>query len=232
MSEPMARCAVCGIKAGKKACQSPDGKGPAFCPTVNQTEVTARGLELYQDEQTLEFARQASIQEAMCYVERDVTPHVNQPTKTRLEEICEFSQRMGYKRLGLAFCTGVQREANVFVSILEAQGFAVVSAICKVGRVPKEHLGLAQEQKVRIGTYEPMCNPLTQAEILNDAQTDFNIIMGLCVGHDSLFLKQATAMTTVFAVKDRVLGHNPMAAVYTAPSYYQKLRLRPIRASS
>lgn len=230
MSDFIARCALCGFKSAQKACQNQDGKGPAFCPTVHRTEVTERGAKLYEDGETREFARQASIQEAMCYVDRDAQPHVLLPTKTRLEEICEFAQRMGYKRLGLAFCTGVHREAATFSGILEGQGFEVVSVICKVGCVPKERIGLQEDQKVRIGDYESMCNPLTQAEVLNDAETDFNIIMGLCVGHDSLFMKQAKAMTTVFAVKDRVLGHNPMAAVYTAPSYYQKLRLKRIRA--
>jgi uncharacterized metal-binding protein len=59
--------------------------------------------------------------------------------------------------------------------------------------------------------------------ILNQAKTDFNIMLDLCIGHDSLFLKYIKGLTTVFAVKDRVLGHNPMAALYTSSSYYEKL---------
>jgi enoyl-CoA hydratase/carnithine racemase len=43
-------------------------------------------------------------------------------------------------------------------------------------------------------------------------KTDFNVLLGLCVGHDSLFLKYAEAPCTVLAVKDRMLGHNPLAA--------------------
>ncbi len=69
-----------------------------------------------------------------------------------------------------------------------------------------------------------MCNPIVQAEILNEAQTEFNIMLCLCVGHDSLFLKHIKAPTTVLAVKDRVTGHNPMAALYTSSSYYQRLK--------
>jgi len=49
----------------------------------------------------------------------------------------------------------------------------------------------------------------------NDEQTEFNIVMGLCVGHDSLFLKYSNAPCTVLAAKDRLLGHNPLAAIYT-----------------
>ena len=36
---------------------------------------------------------------------------------------------------------------------------------------------------------EPMCNPIAQAQLLNRAQTQLNICLGLCVGHDSLFYK-------------------------------------------
>lgn len=71
---------------------------------------------------------------------------------------------------------------------------------------------------------ETMCNPLLQAELLNRAETEFNVLLGLCVGHDSLFLKAAKAPCTVLAVKDRVTGHNPLAAVYTLDSYYRALK--------
>jgi uncharacterized metal-binding protein len=49
-------------------------------------------------------------------------------------------------------------------------------------------------------------------------------MLGLCVGHDSLFLRYIEALTTIFAVKDRVTGHNPMATLYTSNSYYAKLK--------
>ena len=58
--------------------------------------------------------------------------------------------------------------------------------------------------------------------MLNSAATDFNILKGICDGHDSLFLKHAEAYTTVLAVKDRVLGHNPLAVVYTLGSYSER----------
>ena len=61
---------------------------------------------------------------------------------------------------------------------------------------------------------------------LNKSHTDLNKILGLCVGHDTLFIKYSQAPVTVLAVKDRVLGHNPMAALYLADSYY-KNKLHP-----
>jgi len=68
-----------------------------------------------------------------------------------------------------------------------------------------------------------MCNPITQAEFLNKEKTDLNIVIGLCVGHDSLFMKYSEAPVTVLAVKDRVLAHNPLGAVYLADSHYKKI---------
>ena len=67
-----------------------------------------------------------------------------------------------------------------------------------------------------------MCNPIGQAKFLSAAKTELNILLGLCVGHDSLFIKHSDAPVTVFAVKDRVLGHNPLAAIYLAEGYYKK----------
>jgi len=57
---------------------------------------------------------------------------------------------------------------------------------------------------------------------LNKSKTDLNILLGLCVGHDSLFIKYSDAPITVLAVKDRVMGHNPLAAVYLSNGYYKK----------
>lgn len=62
-----------------------------------------------------------------------------------------------------------------------------------------------------------------QARILNDAGCDLNVIVGLCVGHDTLFMRHAEAPVTYLVVKDRVLAHNPAAALYTKGSYYKRL---------
>jgi len=65
-----------------------------------------------------------------------------------------------------------------------------------------------------------MCNPIGQALFLNQQKTDFNLMLGLCVGHDTLFIKYSDAPITALAVKDRVTGHNPLAPVYLAQGYY------------
>ena len=179
----------------------------------------------YQPAGIGEFARQASIQEGECYAGRDQRPYVMHPTKPRIQEICEFARKMGYTRLGLVFCVGLYREAAIVARILQSQGFETVSVVCKVGSMPKEEIGVKDSEKIFIGEYESMCNPILQAVIVNDAETDFNILLGLCVGHDSLFFKYAEAPTTVLAVKDRVAGHNPLGPIYLSGNYYSWLNM-------
>jgi uncharacterized metal-binding protein len=221
MEFPKPECAKCGIK--NKICRSPEGQGPAFCPTLHRKEVIGKATEEYIKPDTLKFAHGASVQEAECYINRDTKPYVLHPTKPRVQETCEFAQKMGYKKLGIAFCSGLHGEALSLTQILEAQGFEVVSVACKTGGTPKEQIGIKDEEKIRIGEFESMCSPIAQAMILNEEKTEFNILVGLCVGHDSLFLKYSKAYCTVLVAKDRVLGHNPAAALYTSGSYYERM---------
>ncbi len=217
------QCAKCSVRSDKKACRNEGGAGPEFCPTIYMKEVVEHSRQRYKEPEIQEFARQSSIQEAECYEGRDKQPHVKRPVKPRILEICEFAKKMGFRRLGLAYCAGLQSEAVKLNQVLEFHGFEVVSVVCKVGCTPKEEIGIKQLEKVRIGCYESMCSPIGQAEVLNEAGTEFNIVLGLCVGHDSLFFKYSKSMSTVFAVKDRVLGHNPLAALYTLHSYSERL---------
>jgi uncharacterized metal-binding protein len=216
------KCAAC--KVAKKVCRVPDGQGPAFCSTKLYADALAKAAAEYEKPEIHGFARQASVQEAECYIDRTAQPPYRFPVKPRIQELIEFSRKMGYRKLGLAFCGGLHHEADIASRILEDHGFEVVSVVCKVGGVDKGAIGVGPAERVRIGAFEPMCNPIAQAEILNAAGTDFNILLGLCVGHDSLFIKYSKPMVTVFAVKDRVLGHNPLAAIYTYDSYYERFK--------
>ena len=214
-------CANCSVK--ERVCRVKNGKGPESCPTKNYQDIIEAALKEYQKPEIQEFARMASIQESECYSNRHIQPYVLHPVKPRVQEICEFAQKMGYHKLGIAFCGGLHPEAKAFSRILEAQGFEVASVVCKAGATPKETIGINDREKVRIGRFETMCNPIIQALILNQEKTDFNILVGLCVGHDSLFLKYSEAFCTVLIAKDRVLAHNPAAALYTSSTYYARM---------
>ncbi len=224
MKDQIPSCAKCPYKMLDRFCKKEDGKAPPFCPTQNKTVLIKNTLEEYKKSDILEFARQASIQEGEGYGEKELGYAHVKPIKPRIMELIEFAKKMKYKRLGLVFCVGLRKEAKVVDKILSSHDFEVVSVICKVGRIPKESINVLDEQKIVKGSFESMCNPILQAFVLNDAKTDFNILLGLCVGHDSLFIKYAEAMCTVLAVKDRLLGHNPLAAIYNIDSYYRSLK--------
>jgi len=135
----------------------------------------------------------------------------------RVQEVLLFARKMGYRHLGMAFCAGLHREARQLQELLAPQ-FEVTSACCKVCGIAKEDFGLP---KLRDNPAEVMCNPLGQAAILQDAATELNLLVGLCVGHDMLFTKYSAAPVTTVIVKDRVLAHNPAGALYS--SYWMRI---------
>ncbi len=216
------RCAECKIE--KRICRYEDGTGPAYCPTLNYGDAIKASLSEYEAPRIKAFAVNATIQEGECYVNKHKDdPHVRYAIKPRVQETIEFAHKMGYKRLGLAFCAGLQNEARILSEILKEQGFEVASVVCSVGRTSKEFLGIEEEQKVSPEEFEAMCSPIAQAKVLNAAGTELNIIFGLCVGHDSLMMRYSDALCTVLVAKDRVTGHNPLAAIQLYKSYYKKL---------
>ncbi|MBP8646031.1 MAG: DUF1847 domain-containing protein [Syntrophobacteraceae bacterium] len=220
-------CALCPFDWADRACRHEGGKSPKNCPGKLHPDTVRDSIQEVQSPRILEFAAQASIQEAEGYGDRDKGYAFVRPIKPRIEEVMEFASRMRYRRLALIFCIGLRREAGVVHRILAGRGFDVLSVACKVGGVPKEVLGLDESRKVAPGSYESMCNPILQAMIANRYGSDFNVLLGLCVGHDSMFFRYAEAPTTVLAVKDRLLGHNPLAAVYQYEGYYRYLKKQP-----
>ena len=179
------------------------------CPSKDE-QVKEQAKQLYNEPENHRIAYCAALTEAGGYCQ-----------DTRLIEIIKFLHRGGYHKIGIAFCTGLFKETQEVVNILEYNGFEVVSIICKNGSITKDFLGITDEQAVRGSCKtETMCNPIGQALFLNQQKTDFNLMLGLCVGHDTLFIKYSDAPITALAVKDRVTGHNPLAPVYLAQGYY------------
>ena len=209
MKDP--KCASCG----KLNCMqsAPQSEPPKFCPMENFPEIVKAAVAEYRDDPLKEkLALSAARVEAEGYGKW-----------TRVEETIHFARKIGAKKIGVATCVGLLKESQTLAEILESAGMEPVSVCCKTGGVDKCEIGLEQEEKILEGFYEAICNPVAQARVLNEIGTDMNILMGLCVGHDMLFLKEAEAPTTVLVVKDRVTGHNPAAALYLSQFYYRKL---------
>lgn len=197
------------VDCGTQNCKFKTRTYPEFCPTTNlDTNDWEWALERYDEDNN------HAIMVASAEVEYEGYGKL-----TRVEEIMEFARKIGAKKIGIANCIGLINEARIFARILQANDFEAYAIICKVAGVDKSSLGIPKECE-QIGP--AMCNPILQARLLNQQQTDLNVVIGLCVGHDSLFYKYSDAYVTTLVTKDRVTGHNPVAALYTANSYYKK----------
>jgi len=209
-------CALCKVRS----CQLEPGTAvrPAYCAMASTAPEVASLLEqarasYAEDALTREITLAAARTEAAGYL---VWP--------RVQEVMEFAWRMGAQHLGIAHCIGLIEEAHILQNIFEANGFKVSSLCCKVGSISKIEIGLKPEETLcPEGGYDPLCNPVGQALLLNHAGTQLNVLVGLCVGHDSLFIRHSQALVTVLVAKDRVTGHNPVAALYTSHSYFSRL---------
>ncbi len=204
-------CVLCGVKA---CTAEPDTKKPpTFCPMPVEAELLDEVERTYLEREDLRrLALESARTEAAGYCK-----------STRIEEIMDFARRLGASKLGIAHCIGLMQEAKVARDIFMAGGFEVYTVCCKAGSIEKEKIGLRDDEKVRPGQYEPMCSPVGQAALLAKVGTQLNVVIGLCVGHDSVFFMHTKAPATVLVAKDRVLGHNPVAALYTSHSYYRRL---------
>jgi uncharacterized metal-binding protein len=205
-------CAYCPSTV--RACRVGEAEtnGPGFCPSKVDPETQAAARAFYDNPETRRVALESARVESEGYCKW-----------TRVEEIVQFSKKMGFRKIGIANCITFVDLAYVLSGILESHGFEVVSVACKNGNIPKEEIGLQDSEKIRPGGFEALCNPVAQAELLNDHGCEFNVVMGLCIGHDSLFCRYAKGLSTVLVAKDRVLGHNPVAALHLADSYYDRL---------
>lgn len=122
--------------------------------------------------------------------------------KSRLQELINFIKVSGFSKIGIANCLSMQKYADKLLSLLQAEGFNVFAINCKTS-------GL-QGEMICKELNGPSCDPISQAEYLNANETDFNINVGLCLGHGLLFQKYSNAPVTTFVVKDVVNGHNPI----------------------
>ena len=200
------------IDCGKANCWYPkENEYPAFCVSQNviTDEDKKKALATYDEDDNKKIMAVAADLEFRSY-----------GRMTRVEEVLDFAKSMGYKKIGVATCVGLIHEANIFARIARHRGFEVYGLSCKAGEIKKVEVGIDKKcEEVGI----TMCNPILQAQMLAKKGTEFNVVIGLCVGHDSLFYKYSEAPVTTLVAKDRVLAHNPVGALYQANAYYKKL---------
>lgn len=122
--------------------------------------------------------------------------------QNRIEELRLFAKNSGIKRIGIAHCVGMTREALNLKERLSDE-FEVFTIDCKYAKIKGSEL--LNDETVK-GT---SCNPAGQADFLAQNNTELNISFGLCVGHDMLFNMKSKVPTTTLVVKDREHKHNP-----------------------
>ena len=211
MTETHALCSYCA----RKTCYAGDlSQSPDFCPSKAQPDTMAQARGKLDDPDNQRMAQ-------------DVARTWKDYGKlTRIEETVLYARLRDYQKIGLAFCVGLAEEAELLTNIFINEGFEVASVCCMCGGLSSEDVNLPEEDKIVPQGRQPMCNPIGQAEVLGAAASELNIILGLCVGDDTLFIKHSEAPVTILAVKDRVLAHNPLAALYTSRSIYTRLKTR------
>jgi uncharacterized metal-binding protein len=208
LNEPS--CSDCG----QRNCYRNDSKYPPFCLTLAQRRNVAASKELYVgDGLDAQLARSAAEVESEYY-----------GRLTRVEETIVFAKKMGVKKLGVASCLALMNESAFFASVARTAGLQTRTAVCKIGSIDKCEMGLPDEDKLMPGVKEACCNPALQAKSLAEWGSELNVVVGLCVGHDALFFRHSQAPTVVLLVKDRVLAHNPAAAIYLSHSFYSRIK--------
>lgn len=206
-------CSHCSVVACKNKSED---QYPGFCLTAQvDEELLDEVVDIYKTNKKVKaLAHTAAEIEGEFYGQ-----------KTRVEEVIEFIKRMKFKKVGIATCVGLIHESRMFTKILEKYHINYYVVGCKIGAVDKGDIGISDEYKVNRGCgHESMCNPIMQAKILKKEKTDFNVIIGLCVGHDSLFTMYSKVPTCTLIVKDRVLAHNPVGALYTSNTMYSRFK--------
>lgn len=176
-------------------------KGCRFgSPCVDRSE---EYLGLYQGEETYTTVKAAS----------ELVDGGRAGTLSRLEEIVEYAKLRGYRSLGVAYCYGMEKEAGLLQEHLKTNGFNIDMVSCTVDGVKEFQIDPSKEEE------SVSCNPLGQANVLNQSAAELTILMGLCLGHDILFQKQLNMDFTTWLVKDRVTKHRPLDALpgYKSP---------------
>lgn len=172
---------------------------PKTCPTLTHQDLTT-DISAYLSNPLQKLMQVAD--------ETPFTP--DRVLRNRIEELVFYAHKMGYQRIGIAFCVSLFREAQILGKLLMREHLEAVPVCCRVGAVDYSEIGLS---KAHPNKFSSICNPIAQAKLLNLANVDLVIQMGLCLGHDIILQTTCSAPVTTLVVKDRVLDHHTVQAL-------------------
>ncbi len=203
------------------------GNEAPFLPTIDCLACQQRVCLLGQKCRPLTgrvYGREVPDTGAMLESAQDIT-FEGERTLCRLSELIYFGLEMNYRRIGVAYCVDLNEPAQILVGVLR-RFFETIPVCCKIGGKPVPEPGQSAIGAVGSPIVGPIaCNPLGQAEMLNSMSPDLNVIVGLCVGVDSVFAGASEAPVTTLFVKDKSLANNPIGALYS--DYYLKEAATP-----
>jgi len=176
---------------------------PKTCPTRIETAI-ATDATPYRDDARAELMRAA-----------DQTPFAEDGSKrNRVQEVASFAVARGMKRVGIAFCVTLIKEAQELSRQLRGAGLETELVCCRVGAIDYDEIALPKAHPDR---FAAICNPVAQARLLNQRQVNLVVQMGLCIGHDLVLQEECEAPVTTLVVKDRVLDHHTIQALRRQP---------------
>ncbi len=156
-----------------------------------------------RDEVVQKYAEESKIVQAAA----DLVDFGRAGTLSRLQETIAFAQKMKYKRIGLAYCYGMEKQVTQLAEIIRSNGLNVRAVSCTVGGIPQNQVN-PESSFCTVS-----CNPIGQAMQMNSEKVDLVLMVGLCLGHDILFQREVKADCTTLVVKDRVHNHAPLKAL-------------------
>lgn len=200
-ADPPYGCLHCATAASFKG---ETARMPRTCPTRTHPEI-ARDAAPYLGPERRELMRAA-----------DQVPFAEDGRlRNRVEELVAFARARGLRRVGVAFCVSLIREAQALGRTLRAEGLEPSLVCCRVGAVDHSAIDLPKAHPDR---FAAICNPVAQARLLNEARVELVAQVGLCIGHDLILQEECEAPVTTLVVKDRALDHHPVQALREAAS--------------
>ncbi len=88
----------------------------------------------------------------------------------RLNEFILFCKKMGWKKIGVSHCIAFNEQGELLTDYLKKNNFEVFRCCCKVYEIDKDEIKIPTKVP---GKKEFSCNPCAQADILNEAGTDY-----------------------------------------------------------
>lgn len=127
----------------------------------------------------------------------------------RLRHILEFCLASGIQKVGIGCCSLFLKEAHFVKHYLSVKDIQSIVVCCKIGGIQLKDIDINCDS---VSEYF-LCNPVGQIQIFNSQNTELNLMMGLCIGHDIIFSEMSNAPVTTLFIKEHKSGHTPYSTL-------------------